>query len=170
MHIFNKATAIAVVLFLAANTTNAQSASANISATIVTPITMSRNQDISFGNLAVRDALGGNIVLTPAGNRQSSNGVTLAGNSGTVTAADFTVMGNIDLSYSIQLPTSILLRHSNGLETMTAAAFTSTPSEIGLLTNGGSQHIQIGATLVVGAGQLTGVYTSSAFEVVVSYN
>ena len=169
MQIINKASAIAVILFLSAITTKAQTASANISATIVTPITMSRNQDISFGNMAVRDAIGGNIVLTPAGNRLS-NGVTLTGNAGTVTAADFTVMGNIDLSYSIQLPTSILLRHSNGLETMTAAAFTSTPAGIGLMSDGGTQHIQIGATLVVGAGQLPGVYTSSAFEVVVSYN
>lgn len=169
MYTIQKAFIICAVLLISAISGNCQSASANISATIVTPITIAKNQDISFGNFSAPDRIGGHVILTPAGTRYSSVTSIIKGNSGVVTAADFTVMGNIGLTFGIQLPTSILLKHSGGLETMTAAAFTSTPSEDGFLA-GGIQHIQIGATLTVTPGQLPGMYTSSEFEVVVNYN
>ena len=148
---------------------SSSTASANISVTIVTPISISMNQEMRFGNLYVSESLGGSIILTPTGTRLATKGVKLPVNSGSITAADFTIMGNVGLAFGIQLPKSILLRHSDGIETMTAAAFTSTPTREGTLGNG-SEHIQIGATLRVGAGQLRGLYSSDQFEVVVNYN
>ena len=146
-----------------------QSATATASATIVTPITISMNQDLNFGNLDVQAFSGGNVVLTPEGARSTTSGVSLPSNAGTVAAADFTVMGSNACTYAIDLPSSVVLIHSSGAETMVASAFTSTPSRTGVLM-GGSEHVKIGATLTVAAAQRPGSYTSQGFEVTVNYN
>lgn len=144
-------------------------ATATATATIITPISISKNADMSFGNLAVQAATGGTVVLAPAGTRTSASGVTLPSTTGTVSAASFTVTGSGSLTYSITLPSSSTLTHSGGVETMTANSFTSNPSTTGTLSSG-TQNISIGATLTVAAGQLAGVYTSGNFNVTVNYN
>ena len=144
-------------------------ATATATATIVTPISISKNTDMSFGNLAVQTATGGTVVLAPAGTRTSTNGVTLPATTGTVTAASFTVNGNGSYTYAITLPTTVTLTHSGGVQTMAATSFTSNPSGTGALSSG-TQDIAIGATLTVAAAQLAGVYTSGNFNVTVNYN
>jgi len=53
---------------------------------------------------------------------------------------------------------------------MTIDAFTSNPSGTGALT-AGSQVLTVGATLNVGANQVTGAYTNATgFDVTVNYN
>jgi hypothetical protein len=52
---------------------------------------------------------------------------------------------------------------------MVANAFISNPSGTGQLVSG-AQNIAVGATLTVAAGQVAGIYTSSAFPVTVNYN
>lgn len=144
-------------------------ATATATATIVTPISISKNTDMSFGNLAVQTATGGTVVLAPAGTRTSTSGVTLPATTGTVTAASFTVNGNGSYTYAITLPTTVTLTHSGGVQTMAATSFTSNPSGTGALSSG-TQDIAIGATLTVAAAQLAGVYTSGNFNVTVNYN
>ena len=162
---------VSLLLICLASNARSQSAtaSANAFATIVTPMTIAKNQDLNFGNLDVQAIHGGIVILSPEGTRSASNGVSLPSSSGIVTAADFTVMGSSAATFSIELPANVILTHSNGTQNMTASSFTSTPSSTGVLT-GGSQHIKIGATLTVGAGQLPGVYSSQPFEVTVNYN
>lgn len=152
-------------------TTNAQStASAIATANVVTPISIAKNTDMAFGNLAVQAATGGTVVLAPAGSRSRTSGVTLPATTGTVSAASFTVTGNGSYTYAITLPTSdVTLTHSGGIEVMQANAFTSNPSGTGTLS-AGTQNIAVGATLNVSAGQLAGVYTSGNFNVTVNYN
>ena len=144
-------------------------ASANAFATIVTPITIAKNQDINFGNLDVQSLNGGKVILSPEGVRSVTSGVSLPSNAGAVSAADFTVMGSNACTFSIDLPATVLLVHSSGMESMMASSFTSTPSGSGVLT-GGSEHIKIGATLAVAAAQRPGIYNSQGFEVTVNYN
>jgi hypothetical protein len=144
-------------------------ATATATATVVTPISISKNADMSFGNLAVQAATGGTVVLAPAGTRTRTSGVTLPATTGTVTAASFTVTGNGSYTYAITLPTTVTLTHSGGVQTMTASAFTSNPSGTGTLSSG-TQDVSVGATLTVAAGQLAGVYTSGNFSVTVNYN
>jgi hypothetical protein len=144
-------------------------ATATATATIITPISISKNADMSFGNIAVQAGTGGTVVLAPAGTRTSTSGVTLPSTAGTVAAASFTVTGSGSLTYAITLPSSVTLTHSGGVQTMTAGSFTSTPSSTGTLS-GGTQDIAVGATLTVVAGQLAGVYTSGNFNVTVNYN
>ena len=163
------ATAILMTAFI--STSFAQStATATATATIVTPISIAKNTDMSFGNIAVQTATGGTVVLAPAGTRTSTSGVTLPATTGTVTAASFTVNGNGSYTYAITLPTTaVTLTHSGGVQTMNATSFTSNPSATGALSSG-TQNIAVGATLTVAAAQLAGVYTSGNFNVTVNYN
>lgn len=162
--------ALALVGFAA--TTNAQAtATATATATIVTPISISKTADMSFGNIAVQAGTGGTVVLAPAGTRTTggAGGVTLPATTGTVTAAAFTVNGNGSYTYAITLPSVVTLTRASGTETMDATSFTSTPSGTGTLS-GGTQNLTVGATLTVAAAQVPGVYTSGNFNVTVNYN
>ena len=142
---------------------------ANASAAIVTPVTISKNEDINFGIVGVRSSYGGSLVLSPEGNRYASSGVVLQPNTGNVTAADFTVMGSNAYTYTIGFPASVVLSSVNSGETMLACGFTSIPAITGLLT-GGMQRVKIGATLSVSALQKPGLYSTADFEVMVYYN
>lgn len=165
-----KLTFAAFGLFAFAFSSKAQStATATATATVITPISIAKNADMSFGNIAVQAGTGGTVVLAPAGTRTSTSGVTLPSTTGTVTAAAFTVTGSGSLTYAITLPTTVTLTHSGGVESMSAGSFTSNPSATGALSSG-TQDIAVGATLTVAAGQLGGVYTSGNFNVTVNYN
>ncbi|ACU62347.1 DUF4402 domain-containing protein [Chitinophaga pinensis] len=157
-------------LACAATTARAQeTASATVTATIVTPISITKDVDMNFGNVAVRSSAGGTVVLTPAGTRTTTGGVTLPTTAGTVTAASFTVNGTSGYTYVITLPTTPLTITS-GANTMTVTAFTSDPSGTGTLT-GGTQVLNVGATLNVSAAQPAGQYVSGTpFNVTVNYN
>src|ERR1700750_854859 len=99
-------------------------ATATATATIVTPISLTKTVDMNFGNVAVSAATGGTVVLTPAGARTNTGGVTLPPTSGTVTAASFTVDGQGSYTYAITLP-STDLTITSGTNTMTVNTFTS---------------------------------------------
>jgi len=159
-----------VVLFsIASVTVNAQvSATASTSATIITPIAITKTTDMNFGNVAVSPTLAGTVQLATTSARTAGGGATLPAVTGTVSAAKFNVTGLAGSTYSISLPASITL--TNGGNTMTVNAFTSTPTPTGTLT-GGTQDILVGATLNVSAAQAAGLYTNATGLVVtVNYN
>ena len=160
-----------IIAFVTFSTTgfSQSTATATASATIISPISISKNSDMSFGNIAVQSGSGGTVVLAPAGTRTSTTGVSLPAINGTVTAATFTVTGSGASTYVVTLPTTVTLTHSGGVESMSAGSFTSNPSGTGVLS-GGTQDIAVGATLTVGAAQLAGTYTSGNFNVTVNYN
>lgn len=142
-------------------------ATANASATIVTPISISKNTDMNFGNIATNGTVG-TVVLSPASARTFTGGVTLPAATGTVTAASFTVEGSGSYTYAITLPSSVII--TSGSDQMTVNNFTSTPATTGTLSSG-SQTITIGATLNLIASQAEGAYTSATpFAVTVNYN
>lgn len=162
----------ACALFLLACGTKASaqaSASATSTATIITPITITKTSDMNFGNVAVQVATGGTVVMTPAGLRSATSGVTLPGTAGTVSAASFTVNGQSGYTYAITLPLSVTISDASS-NSMQVDNFTSTPSATGTLT-GGTETLNVGATLNVSASQAPGVYTSATpFTVTVNYN
>ncbi len=144
------------------------SATATASATIVEPISISRTVDMDFGYLAVASS-GGTIVLTPESTRTVTGGIILPASAGTVTAASFTVTGAESYTYSITLPIGDVTI-ANGENIMTVNNFTSTPSFTGTLS-GGTQVLNIGATLNVLGNQSSGTYVSAdPFTVMVNYN
>lgn len=159
---------VVTIIGFSFNSYSQSTATATATATVITPISISKNADMSFGNLAVQSGTGGTVVLAPAGTRSSTSGVSLPSSTGSVSAASFTVTGSGSSTYSITLPSSVTLTHTNGTNTMSAGSFISNPST-GTLSSG-TQDIAVGATLTVTAGQLAGVYTSGNFNVTVNYN
>lgn len=140
-------------------------ATANASASIVTPISISSSGDLKFGQI-VASATQGTVVLTPAGSATSTGGVTV-GNASGRSAAIFTVSGNPNSTYAVTLPQSPVTITSATDATMTVDTFTS--SGTGTLDGSGTETITVGATLNVGASQNAGDYTGQ-FSVSVAYN
>jgi hypothetical protein len=145
-------------------------ASSTISATIVTPIGITKTIDMNFGNLAASTSAG-TVVLTPEGTRTITGGISLISNTGTVTAASFQVSGEGSYTYSISLPNeTFTLKRTSGSETMLINNFTSIPSGSGKLISG-TQTILVGATLNIEADQTIGEYVcETGFNVTVNYN
>lgn len=160
---------VIAILGLGTSASAQTTASATATATIVTPISITKQVDMNFGNVAVQTATGGTVVLATDNSRTKTGGVTLPVNSGTVTAAVFKVDGEGSYTYSITLPSSPLTI-TNGANNMTVSDFVSNPSGTGQLT-AGTQTLNVGATLNVSAAQTAGVYVSSTpFDVTVNYN
>jgi len=165
-----KVVPVVIAMFLISGTAFTQvTATATASATILAPIALTKTVDMNFGNLAV-NATPGTIELSPASARTATGGVTfLPSNAGTITAASFEVVGLADATYSITLPAAATII-SNGVTDMTVDNWTSDPTPTGTLT-GGTQTLNVGATLNVPASSLAGVYTSATpFNVTVNYN
>jgi hypothetical protein len=158
---------VTVALLFAANTYGQVSATANATATIITPISITSSTDLRFGNVAASPTLAGTVLITPAGVRTAGGGATLPAVTGTFGVATFTVNGEGTSTYAITLPgTTTLTGTPSG--TMTVDNFSSTPSVTGTLA-GGTQNITVGGTLNVGAAQAAGSYTGT-FSVTVNYN
>ena len=170
MKALSKFLPLLIVMFLISGSAFSQvTASATAEATILEPIAISKTVDMNFGNLAV-SASPGTIVLTPASARSATGGVTfLPSNAGTITAASFTVTGLADATYSITLPAGATTISNSGND-MTVDTWISDPTPTGTLT-GGTQTLNVGATLNVPASSPSGVYTSATpFNVTVNYN
>ena len=159
--------ALAIVMIAFSVSTFAQgvSATANASATIITPLTITKTADMNFGNIAV-GIIGGTVVLTPAGARSATGDVSFQSIPAGAAAA-FNVTGSAGLTYSITLPT-LPVPITSGGNTMNLTLFTSNPASPGTLV-GGPNPLTVGATLTVGASQAVGAYTGS-FSVTVAYN
>jgi len=144
---------------------SAASATANVSASIVPAISISKDTDMNFADV-VAGGSAGTVVLSAAGARSVTGGATV-GNSAGVAAASFTVSGDPSSTYSITLPSSATI--SSGGNNMTVNTFTSSPSGTGTIGGGGTQSLTVGATLQVGANQVQATYTGT-FDVTVAYN
>ena len=169
---FSKVLAIASIFIAGSTASFAQAtATASASATIITPITIVKNVDMNFGNVAVSATIAGTAILAPAGTRTTggAGGVTLPATTGTVAAASFTVSGQANYTYAITLPSTTNI--TSGGNTMVVNAFTSSPATTGTLSSLGSQTLNVGATLNVNAAQAPGTYTNaSGVPVTVNYN
>jgi hypothetical protein len=124
-------------------------------------------QGLSFGRFVAGS--GGSVTVSTDGNRNAGGGVLLI-RSGQGSAAQFTVSGDSDATYTIQLPGNDFVSLTGSGTDMFINNFTSTPSGAeGQLGAGGSQALSVGGTLNVGSGQAPGDY-SGTFSVTVSYN
>lgn len=168
---FTKFLTIAIIgLAFSASTFAQVTASATASATVVTPITITKVNDMNFGNVYVSATVPGTVILSPAGARSFTAGAGLSVPAGTVTAASFTVTGTVGVTYAITLPAGATTIDDNALHTMTVNNWTCSPASPATLT-GGTSTLTIGATLNIAAGQATGSYSSDTpFDITVNYN
>lgn len=160
-----------VLIAFAVNTFGQVQATAAASASIVSPITIALATDMEFGNVAVSAALG-TVILTPAGTRSATGGVTLPAITGTVSAASFDVSGTPAYTYSIGISPAVTTI-TNGAQNMTIDTWTSTPTVLagGTLDVAGDQTVSVGGTLHVAGNQASGTYTNATgVTVTVNYN
>ena len=141
----------------------ADTATATARATLVDPITLTKNVDLDFGRLS-SGAAGGTAVVSAAGARSVTGDVVEEG--GTITAAEFDITGEDGLVYDITLPTSISI--TSGGDSMTVNTFTSDKAGNSSTLTGGTDTFNVGGTLNVGASQATGTYTGT-FDVTCAY-
>ena len=172
--ILTTATVTAIAIFGTTTVSHAQAtatAQADAHATIVTPITIVKVNDLEFGNIAV-GASSGSVDLDPNGGaRTPSGGVTLPAVPGTVNPASFTVSGQAGYIYGITLPSTITI--ASGANSMTITNINSYPTVAagGQLGSGGTETLFVGGTLGVAASQAAGTYSTAAtFPVTVVYN
>jgi len=166
-----KITILIAILLVVGFSTNAfaqATATASTTATIVTPIGISKTVDMNFGNVATNGAVG-TVVLTPAGTRTLTGGVTLPAASGSPTAASFAVTGSGTYTYTITLPASPITL-AGTTAGVTVGTFVSNPASPGALT-AGAQTVLVGATLNLPVSVVAGSYTNAAsLTVTVNYN
>lgn len=138
-------------------------------AEVITPISIAGDVALEFGSI-VGTTAGGTVTIATDGTRTGTTEL-IPSNVGTApAAAQFTVTGQEDYTYSLTLPTVAFAITNGATGTMDVDGFTS--NETGNLT-GGTEVINVGATLTVGVNQESGTYTSAIGEelsVTVQYN
>jgi hypothetical protein len=142
----------------------AATGTANASAVILTPISITKNTDLSFGDVYPDSAASGTVTVDAAGARTTGGAATLGATPGA--AAQFTVSGQASAAYTITLPAAAVTLTS-GANSMTIDTFATDGT--GNLDGTGNEVINVGATLNVSAGQAAGTY-SGTFDVTVNYN
>ena len=139
------------------------SATGHASATIITPLTIAESVQLNFGTIAP-GTNADTLIVSPSGSPTIGSYLQTAGTP--AAAAAFTVNGQGTLAYAITLP-SAAVTLTSGADSMSVDTFVSTPSGSGALA-AGTQTVNVGATLHVGASQAAGSYTGT-YSVTVAY-
>ena len=138
-------------------------ATANASATIITPLSITNTTALNFGNISVGALAGGTVVVTAA-NVRTATGTCSFQAVPASTVAGFDITGAAGANLSVTLPASITIL--NGGTPMTLDTFVhDAPATI----VGGALTFHVGATLHVSNAQLAGPYTGT-FDVRINYN
>jgi hypothetical protein len=152
----------------------ANNASATATATVVTPIAITKANDLVFGSF-YPGATTGTVDVNTNGTRTVSGGVTSAGTGATPAAAKFDVTGGASATYTIAYAAGVTLTGPGAamaltqISDLTGAGGASTLVAAGALSAGGTQSIYIGGSLAVGINQVAGAYTGNITATVV-YN
>lgn len=148
--------------------TQAAVSTANVSANVISllSITNQFQNGLVFGDIA-SSSIAGTIILTPSGSRTSTGGATI---NSTIAGspATFDIQGDVNATYIITLPPSVVLNGSS-TGSMIVDNFTSSPSSTGVLDGTGKQALFVGGILNVGSNQAFGSYTGQ-MAVTVAYN
>ena len=162
----NLVAVLAVALtFVVVGRASAATATANAVAQIAAAISITKTDDLDFGQV-VPSVDPGTVTVPLVGDRTVGGGVTL-GNAGSAGPATFDVAGEPNATYDITLPAPFNLTGPG--DPMLVDGFTCSPGSTGTLNGGGTQALSVGGTLHVGANQAAGSY-SAVFDVVVAYN
>lgn len=166
---------VVVLGALGASNSVAVGTSADATATVITPIAITKTADLVFGSFARGD--GGTVTVSTSGARTAS-GTILSTIGNTPSAAQFDVTGDGASTYSITWSGDTQLETGAGgagetmelsrISDLTAGNATSGEVSSGTLTDG-AQSIYLGGTLAVGAAQVAGAYTGSV-TATVEYN
>ena len=160
---------ITFILFaLISGTAFSQTATANASADIVSPISITHDgADLVFGKVIPAETATTIVLNTDGTVNASSTGTSVS--SSTRTAASFTISATNTYFYSISIPSAaISLTGPTGSVDMTVEDFTQNLSAANNQSDGNDDNLLIGGTLKVGANQQEGNYEGQ-FTVNVAY-
>jgi hypothetical protein len=139
-------------------------ATANATATVVAPLTISATSALDFGSISASTA--GTVIVSNASVRSKTGGVVLVG--AVATAAAFDITGVNGSTIVIGLPTAPITLTSGG-NTMDIITLTSTIAAGNYVLAGGAVTLNIGGTLDVATSQAAGAY-SNATDLTVTVN
>ena len=146
---------------------NTDNATASAGARIITPLTIKNDKALEFGDI-ISGANANTVKITPAGVRSATNNnALLVTASRTPQAAQFTVVGEASLGYTVLISESITLTGATTSETMTVNNFDHDATGT-LDATTGEETFSVGADLIVGKTQASDIYTGS-FTVTVTY-
>ncbi len=142
---------------------NTATATANGSATIIQPITITKNTDLAFGRI-VRPATGsGSVTITNTADTVAAAGGAVALAS-TTSRAKFTIAGESGLSATLTVPATFAL--TSGANTLTV---TLSPDQTSPLTLAATATtLYVGGSFPVTNATASGAYTGT-FDVTVAY-
>lgn len=149
-----------------AQTASAKTTAARAKANVVGPLSLINTGALSFGDLAAGPTPG-TVVISPAGARTTTGGVTALG--GTVSSAAFTGAAsglNIVIIRFPQIP--VTLDRVGGGAAMRISAFTIEGGQLRVFLTRQAFDFRIGGTLQVGARQMEGAYEGK-FDVTIDY-
>jgi hypothetical protein len=139
----------------------ANTASANATVNIVSPLSLTKTADLNFGTVV--GPFAGQVVHVDGTGARDCAGLTC---SGTFGAAAFTVTGTPDQDVVLTIPDSVTL---NGSVSGTLDVDMSTDKPVDPTLDGtGNASFAIGGKLTIPAGTVDGVY-SNTFDVTANY-
>ena len=146
---------------------NTASDDASVGARIITPITITNDEELEFGDII---SAANTVTITTDGERDATTpGALLVTASRTPQAAQFTVVGEASLKYTVLISESITLTGATTSETMTVDNFVHNANGTLIATETtGKETFSVGADLTVEASQASDIYTGS-FTVTVTY-
>ena len=140
----------------------ANTATANATVNIVSPLSLTKTADMDFGTI-VGPFAGEDVELDTSGNVACPGTLTC---SGSPTAAAFDVTGTPDQQLTLVIPASVTLNGSVS-GTLDVDLTTDLPADP-LLDNTGAASFSLGGTLNIPNGTVDGVY-SNTFNVTANY-
>ena len=138
-----------------------QTATFNVTVTLLQPIIISAIQQMQFGILT-SGASATTVRLSTAGARSIVSGSTSL--MGTAKAGQFSVTGEPNQTVTVTLPSTVTL--TSGANTMTVSNLTSSPTPT--FNASGQLTLSVGGDLALAANQKSGVYTGS-YVITVNY-
>jgi hypothetical protein len=173
---FRRAALASVVALGAFGSSNgfAADATAPASATVITPIAITKMVDLVFGSFA--PGAGGTVTVS-TGSERTAAGPILSGVGVTPSAARFDVTGTGAATYGIAWSGAVLTNTTGeGAETMALSRISDlTGTDAGSIEvtagelTAGAQSIYLGGVLTVGSAQVPGAYTGNV-TATVEYN
>lgn len=129
-------------------------------------IAIVNSSPLVFGSFAAGS--GGTVTVSNSGMCSAGGDVIIVVSN--CATAEFTVTGDPNFTYAIDLPADNFVTLTGPSGDMTITNFTSDPEGgNGLLSAGGSQNLSVGGTLNVSNNQASGSYSGN-FTVIVNYN
>ena len=161
---------LSVAIFAFSNISFGQSSAtetANAGANIISPLTITKDTDLHFGDLVPSTTESVTVVMSQSGVITSAAQYYLS--TGTRSAASFKITGQPNHSYNIVADETVTLAGPSG-STMTLT-FDPNLSITGTsitMPSSGTETLNLGGSLVLAANQVSGTYTVD-FDVTVAY-